>query len=436
MSPGAPIRVAVVEPTGQGGMAHYAFQLSQGLAAAGCAVTLLTARRFELARLPRAFQLDACLRLWDGRVVAPAGGLERLARRAWRALVHYREWGRLVLRLRRLRPDVVQLGDLRFAGDALCVGLLAALGFRLADVCHNIERFTAAGGFASSRLERLLYGWLYRRCRLVFVHYETNRARFLALYGLEPRRVVAVPHGNEAVFASLRRPGLTAADLRWRLRVPAEAPVILQLGSLSRYKGCELAVEALALVRLVVPAAHLVIAGRALPDFDLRGLEARIQALDLGPHVTVVPEYVRNDEVAAWLEFAGVAVFPYHEVFQSGALALAQTFGVPCVAADVGAMTEAAGDGALLVGAPPTPTALAAALTRVLTEPELARRLAAAGRRRAASEGDWTAIGARIAREYEALLEPAGGMIAAGTRAAEGRPASLPDRDPRLEARR
>ncbi len=407
-----PVRVAVVELTGHGGMAHYAYQLCQGLAAAGSEVTLLTSRRFELARLPREFRLDACLRLWEDATAARHSRPAGVARRTRRALIHYREWLRAIVHLLRLRPDVVQLGDLRFAGDALCVGLLAALGFRLADVCHNVERFAARGAFGSGPLERVAYRWLYRRCARVFVHYPSNRARFLALYGGEAARVVAIPHGNEQVFARLRRPGLTAGDLRWRLRLPDEAPVLLQLGSLSHYKGYDLAVEALARVRRTVPAAHLVIAGQPLPDFDAGMLVELIQRLDLGPHVSLVAQYVRSDEIAAWLELASVALFPYREVFQSGALALAQTFGVPCVATDVGAMAEAAGDGALLVQAPASPGSLAEALTRVLADRELAAFLGAAARRRAATVGDWRAIGATLRGEYEALLASAPQAIA------------------------
>ncbi|MGH9464663.1 MAG: glycosyltransferase family 4 protein, partial [Thermoanaerobaculia bacterium] len=317
--------------------------------------------------------------------------------------LHYREWLRLVGRLVALRPDVVQLGDLRFAGDALCVGLLAALGLRLTEICHNVERF-AGGRFASTRLERAAYRWLYRRCRRVFVHYESNRARFLALHGGDPSRVVAIPHGNEAVFAAVRRPDVGAADLRRRLGLGSEAQVILQLGTMSTYKGCDLALEALPRVRQRVPTAHLVLAGRPLPDFDLGALADRVAELGLARHVSLIPHYVPSDEVAAWLELAAVAFFPYREVFQSGALALAQTFGVPCVATRVGAMAEAAGDGALMVAAPANPEALAGALTRVLADRELAAELGAAGRQQAMTGGDWTAIGVTLRREYEALL--------------------------------
>lgn len=410
------LRIAVVELAARGGMAHYAFQLCQGLAAGGAEVTLVTDRRFALTSEPRDFALDACLALWDVAAPTPSGRLSARLRRLGRAIVHYREWLRAILRLARRRPEIVLLGDLRFAGDAACVGLLAAVGLPVADVCHNIERFRR-GAFGSSRLERSAYRWLYRRCRRIFVHYESNRTRFLALYGGAPSRVVAIPHGNESLLARLRRPDLSAAQLRQRLGLPAAAPVVLQLGHLSRYKGVELALEAWALVQASVPTARLVLAGRPLPDFDLEAVETRIGELGLEASVLVHPSWVPDDEVAAWMELAAVAWFPYRQVFQSGTLALAQTFGVPCVATRVGAMAEAAGDGARLVA--PIAVSLAQAAIALLSDREQAGRLGAAGRRLAETTGDWSLIGARLVRELAAAL--AGESTGAAALGAEAR---------------
>src|SRR5207247_584806 len=133
---GRPLRIAVVEPIGRGGMIHYAFQLARALARGGDDVVLVTGREFELEALPRAFRVEAALRLWDPKPRGgdPASALARILRRVGRAMVWYREWLRLALLLRRLRPDVVLLGDIRFPGDLLPLLLLRALGLSLADV--------------------------------------------------------------------------------------------------------------------------------------------------------------------------------------------------------------------------------------------------------------------------------------------------------------
>lgn len=383
-------RLAVIEFAGRGGMIHYAWQLCRALAGTGADVTLITSQHYELDALPHPFKLQKILRLWDPK---PAGesARGRKLRRVGRAFLHYREWLRLAFHLRRERPDLVLLGDIRFPGDLAPILLLRMLGLRLADVCHNVAPY-AAGGFRRSAVDRFLYRRIYRCFERVFVHFEDNRRAFLADYGLPPERVVAIPHGNEAIFEELRDPKLDEAGLRRELGLAPDEPVLLLLGTLSHYKGIDLLLRAFA---RVAPRARLVLAGFPAADFDLAAHQALARELGIEDRVLWVPRYVESEEVAAWMGLASVAVFPYREVFQSGALAIAQTFGVPVVASAVGAMPEAVGGSGLLVP-PGDPEALASALLSVLENPDLARRLGERARQDARERFAWERIGMTI----------------------------------------
>jgi glycosyltransferase involved in cell wall biosynthesis len=400
--------LAVVEFAGRGGMIHYAFQLCRALAAAGAEVTLVTGRPYELAALPHPFPVRTVLRLWDPKPAGEVSGRPRRLRRLRRAFVHYREWLRLALHLRRLRPGLVLLGDVRFPGDLAPIVLLRLLGLRLVDVCHNVSPYAAggrsAGLFRRSALDRFLYRRIYRRFERVFVHFESNRRAFLAEYGLPPERVVAIPHGNEALFEELRDPAVGAPALRRELGLPPaespEEPVVLFFGTLSRYKGVDLLLEAFARVAARAPGAWLALAGFPAADFDLTAHRELAGRLGIEGRVCWAPRYVESGEVAAWMALAAVAVFPYRQVFQSGALVVAQTFGVPVVAAAVGAMSEAVADGETGLLVPPgDPGALAAALIAVLEDPALARRLGEGARRDARERFGWERIAATVLKE-------------------------------------
>lgn len=415
------MRIAVVEPVGKGGLVHYAFQLCRGLAAAGAEVTLVTDRAFELAALPRAFALAQPFALWDPKPERDlAGRSARRLRRVGRGARYALLWPRLAAALRGLRPDRVLLSDLRFAGDAAGVALLRAAGLRLADVCHNVEPLSlagaGAGGFGAGGSGRACHRAAYRAMERVFVHYESNRARFLARYGLPPERVVAIPHGDEALFAELADPAVDPPALRARLGLGAAEPVVLFFGALSRYKGVDLLLEAFARVTAVRPDARLVVAGFPTPDFDLDAHRLLAARLGVAGSVRWLPGYLPAAEVAAFFRLAALAVFPYREVSQSGALATAATFATPVVATAVGALGEVVRDGETgrLVPAGDAGE-LAAALLDLLDDPAraaaLGRRLAAEG----AARASWGTV-ARAVLDALGAPAPAGAVPAAGGR--------------------
>ncbi|MFP3940757.1 MAG: glycosyltransferase family 4 protein [Thermoanaerobaculia bacterium] len=340
----------------------------------------------------------------------------RLVRRAVRGALWYREQARLVAHLRRLRPDVVQLGDLRFGADLLPLAALRASGLRLADVCHNVRPFAAggrrAGGFGAGRLSRTLYRRAYRLADVVFVHGEGNRRRFLDTWGAEPAKVRSIPLGSFRLFDELRDPAATPEALRRRLGLDSGAPVVLFFGTLARYKGVDLLVDAFARVRARLPEARLVVAGFPLPGAGgvaPAELIERARHLGVEEAVRVVPEYLPSPQVAAWMKLAAAAVFPYREISQSAALQVAASFGVPVVATAVGGTTDVVrnGETGLLVPAgegEETVAALARALERLLRDRDLARRLGGRAAEEAGTRGSWRGVAREVLAAYRELL--------------------------------
>ena len=403
------MRVAIVEPAGKGGMIHYAWQLASAMAEAGAEPILVTARDYELASLPHPFAVEPLLRLWDPKGVGGAGpALRRTARRGARAARYYREWIRLARFLRRLRPDVVQLGDIRFATDLAPIAALRRSGLRLADVCHNVHPFAvsgaAAGTFSASALQRRLYRRIYGQFDAVFVHFERNRAAFEESFGPSDR-VRTLVHGNEAIFEDLRSHAIDASSIRSELGIAPAAEVVLLFGTLSRYKGVDLLVDAFAEVKRRVPGAHLILAGFLVGGLSEEEVRSRARAAGVGDAVTMIPRYIPAEAVAAWMDLASVVVFPYDAVFQSGAVHVPLTFGRPVVATDVGAMSEVVRDGVTgLIVPPRNRDALAAAIATLLEDRE---RAAAIGR--AAAEEQRTRFS--WSRPAEVMLETYRDMI-------------------------
>lgn len=390
------MRIAVVEPEGRGGMAQYAFQLCRAMSAEGADVTLVTGHCYELTALDPPFAVERRFALWDPKPPAGSAASRGRLRRLSRAVRYVRQWRRAAAWLEAQRFDVVQLGDLRFPLLWPLVSRLAARvrrrGGLLADVCHNVHPFAsggaAAGAFRRGALTRLAYDRMYRLFDPVFVHYPVNREAFLATYRLPGERVEAIPLGNMELLDELRDRRVDAGELRRRAGLPPDAPVVLLFGTLSPYKGIDLLIEAFARLPPRHAGARLLLAGFPLPGFDLAAERRRAARLGVGERVRFVPGYLPLEEVAAWMELAAVAAFPYRGGFQSAAVQAALAFGVPVVASAVGAMGEmlaplVGGEGARLVP-PGDAAALAAALDGALRadgDPAARRRRAESCRR-------------------------------------------------------
>ncbi len=204
---------------------------------------------------------------------------------------------------------------------------------------------------------------------------ETERGQLVELYGADPTIIHVVPPGVDLTRFS---PGDKAAAKR-RFSF-GDDPTVVFVGRLQPFKGTDLAVQALAQLRRMVPDARLVIVGGDSPRGS-RGerIRLRLTARMLGVADRVhFLEPVPHGELPELYRAADVVVVPSaSESF--GLVALeAAACGTPVVASAVGGLRLTVRDGetGYLVGAR-DPSDFAAALSRVLDDPSARDRLGA-----------------------------------------------------------
>lgn len=183
-----------------------------------------------------------------------------------------------------------------------------------------------------------------------------------------------------------------------------ELPTVLTVARLAdRYKGFDVMLRAMPLVRARLPAARWVVIG----DGPLRGeLERTARAWGLEDAV-LFPGQVADQELDEWFSrahvFAMLSRLPADGGGEGYGLVYleAAAHGLACVAGNAGAVAEAVIDGetGLLVDANDHVEA-AAALTQLLADPAGAADLGAAGRARALTQS-WE----RMAAALEALVD-------------------------------
>jgi glycosyltransferase involved in cell wall biosynthesis len=348
---------------------RYTVGLAGGLRATGAQPLLVTRahdREFGLVSgAMRAYVVDALghdvphLRL-GGRVRQPRAALE-LAR--IRHAVH------------RLSPDVVHLQDSLVNDPRLLIAAGARPG-RYALTVHDLARHP--GDQPANARQRALWRALVRGAGLIFVHGETLRERLIAEQ--RPRAtVVVVPQGSDPPAAE---------------PLP-ERPSLLLFGRLSFYKGVDTLLDAMPLVWEQAPEVRLTIAGEG----------------DVAPHPTLSDErvavqagHVPDARVPALFAAATGVVLPYREASQSAVAALAKRHGRGLIVTDVGALAEAAQDGAARVVPPEDPRALAHAILAVIQSPGEAERMSRAAIAAVRDELSWERVASSTLDAYRRVI--------------------------------
>jgi glycosyltransferase involved in cell wall biosynthesis len=246
-----------------------------------------------------------------------------------------------------------------------------ALGARrLVSTKHNDDPFRA-GAF------RFVERALARRASRVIAITQALARFQIDRVGLPPDKVEVIHYGLDDLPQAW---GTNPPD-----PVPHDTRVLLAVCRLEAQKGVDVAIRALA----EIPDAHLVVLGEGPQRMELERLA------DERVHLPG-----RVPDVAAWLRRADVLVHPVRWEGFGLAVLEAMLAGLPVVATNVSSLPELVGDAGILVP-PDDPSALAAAVNRVLADPT---GYGERGRERARSEFSVARMADRTLAVYERTI--------------------------------
>lgn len=240
------------------------------------------------------------------------------------------------------------------------------------------------------------------RAGCVIASTPAEAAQLIEHYAANPERLCVSPPGvDHRVFS----PG-SRREARRALSLPGEGALVLFAGRLQPLKGPDVALEAFSRLVEEVPGARLLfVGGPSGTQGEEEVARLRAAAARLGERVIFRPP-VPHRHLAQYYRAADVLVVPSRSESFGLVAAEAQACGLPVVAASVGGLEHAVADGesGLLVTGWDAAD-YAAALRLVLTEPDLAARLAA-GARLQAERFSWPATADRLLELYGGIAGP------------------------------
>lgn len=247
-------------------------------------------------------------------------------------------------------------------------------------------------------------------CRMLFklgdhfiVHSAENLDTLRDVYHIPDSRVTQIAHGP----LDFPSGGLTREGARQGFGFSNEHRVVLLFGAIRSYKGLDVALRALAVLREKMPEARLLIAGK--PWENWAPYDALIRSLGISPFVRTDLRYIPAGEAAKFFLAADLVILPYRRFdAQSGVGAAALAFQKPLIVSDVGGLPDQVEDRGSVV--PPGDwKALAEKMGQCLGDPDRLSKMARhAGRLREAAS--WAEVARKTFAVYESVLGPKSGL--------------------------
>ncbi|HXE57977.1 MAG TPA: glycosyltransferase family 4 protein [Gemmatimonadales bacterium] len=347
-----PLRIAhVVAPGPVGGLERVVCALALGHRRCGHAVRVVATLGEHEPEVPFLAELrDGGVEVTTLRLPGRAYADERRA-----ALARCREFGAQVVHTHGYRSDVVVASAAGRAG---------------------MTTLSTAHGFTGGGWKNRLYEWLqvraFRRLDAV-VAVSRPMVERLVRAGVPRERIRLLPNAWAG-----GAPCLPRAEARRLLGAPEDRWLIGWVGRLSREKGADVLLEALAHLRDLPLQVSIVGEGREGP-----GLRRRTEALGLS---TLVRWHGTMPDAARL--FTGFDLFVLSSRTEGTPIVLfeAMAAGVPVVTTRVGGVPDVVSDGEAALVPPDDPAALAAAIRAVWHDPDAAGARAAAASARLVAE--------------------------------------------------
>jgi glycosyltransferase involved in cell wall biosynthesis len=309
----------------------YAYGMSLALASKGVKVDVIGNRELECPEICEQPKV---------KFLALHGDLRQKVSAARRLVQHLAVYWKLIRYAAMAQPRIFHiLWNYKFQwfDRTLLMLYYKSLGKKIVLTAHNVNAAERDGN--ESIMNRLTLKFQYRLSDHIFVHTDKMKAALHGGFGVPEKAVTVIPFG---VNNSVPDTDLTPVEAKRRMGVEGRDKTILFFGRIRPYKGLDYLVDAFHKLVLRDRNYRLIIAGEPKKESAQYWgeIQESIERNEISDRVIQEARFIRDDETETYFKAADLLVLPYSEVFQSGVLFLAYSFGLPVIATDVGSLRD------------------------------------------------------------------------------------------------
>ncbi|MDE3213599.1 MAG: glycosyltransferase family 4 protein [Bacteroidota bacterium] len=260
-------------------------------------------------------------------------------------------WIEVGRKLKRLKPDLVVVRYwLPFMGP--CLGTL----LRITRKNHHTKIICIADNIIPHEKrpgDRIFTRYFLRPIDAFITMSEKVLADLAKMVPQKPARFIAHPlYDNFGPIVSME-------ESRQKLQIPLEDKIILFFGFIRKYKGLDMALEAIRFLHLQpgFEAVKLLIAGEYYEDE--KHYASLLQDPQIQPYLYIHTHFIPDSMVKYYMCAADCVIQPYRSATQSGVTPLAYHFEKPMIVTRVGGLPDMVPDRKVGLVADPNPEDLA-----------------------------------------------------------------------------
>jgi D-inositol-3-phosphate glycosyltransferase len=259
------------------------------------------------------------------------------AKKLWKLAVYY---ARLLRYAARSRPRILHIlwnNKIELFDRTMLMAYYKLSGKKVAFTAHNVNQ--ARRDAKDSLLNRITLRIQYRLCDHIFVHTKKMKDELCQDFGVAEKAVTVIRHPVNDAFPDT---DLTPSQAKRQLGLQENEKAVLFFGRIRPYKGIEHLLAAFHFLAANQSDYRLIIAGEPKKGSEeyRHQIEQTVKTEFTPGQIIMKIQFIPDEEMEVFLKASDVLVLPYKEIFQSGVLFLAYSFGLPVVATDVGSFRE------------------------------------------------------------------------------------------------
>ena len=159
----------------------------------------------------------------------------------------------------------------------------------------------------------------------IHLHSKNALAEVAKHYPISREKIQIIPHGS---YVGVYQNNITRMQARHYFGFSENEFVFLFFGQIRPYKGTDELISAFTKTCEKISNVRLIVAGQPKYLMQEKSVKAQVEKI---PEITVVEEFIPDEDLQWFFNAADVVVLPYRQVLTSGSLVAALSFGCPVI---------------------------------------------------------------------------------------------------------